>query len=245
MLKNDLGTWGSHVLGVLRAVPRVVPRLVLIGVLLVAAVVGLLIATASLAADPLQETLAETAYSESAPARMLWLIVLWGLVPAAALIVAGLVYIGATLLLADSALAGIRPQTLRVLGSSAQRMLAGLVVLLAITVGIVPLFYFAVRWSFALPEVWVRGASVREALRASWQVTQGRILRMYAVLGSAIVAVLAIGYVGSSVAGQLPWEHSAVVVQAVLSVILAPIPLILLAMLWRSFTGHRSTGEAV
>lgn len=245
MLKNELGTWGSRILGVLRALPRVLPRLVVIGVLLVAAVVGLLIATASLAAAPLQETVAEMAYSESAPARMLWLIVLWGLVPAVSLIAAGLVYVGATLLLADSALAGIRPQTLRVLGSSARRMLAGLLVALAIVVGVVPLFYFAIRWAFALPEVWLRGASVRDALRSSWQASRGRILQMYVVLGSAVVAVVAIGYAGSLFAGYLPWEHSMVVTQAVLSVALAPIPLILLTVLWRSFTGHRSTGAEV
>src|SRR5690606_17186863 len=112
----------------------------------------------------------------------------------------------------------------RALGLAVRRVGAGLVVVLALLIGLVPLGYLAVRWSFALPEVWLAGASPRVALRTRWQSTRGRVASLYGVLGGAYLAVIALAVGVPLLVGMLPWEHGALVAQALCGMLLAPVP---------------------
>ncbi len=247
MTRFDPRTLAPAIRRVLGALWRILPRLILLGVLLVAASVTIVVVMARLATPALQQTLADMAFDGTLVRQMLMQTVLWGALPVAALLCAGVIYLAATFLLADAALSGTRPFTLRTLAQAVRQLGHGLLVVLAVIAGIVPLFFLAVRWALALPEVFVRGVSARQALRESWRLTRGRTLQTYLVLGTTLIVVLSLGYGIPQLAGILPWEHATVVAQAVLSTLLAPVPAIMLVILWRSFTDDtpRPAPEAV
>lgn len=218
--------------------PRILPRLLLIGAALTAAALLIIVVFAQLASPSIQQTMADLPFDGTLNQRMIVLIVLWGIVPALGLIAASILVLAATFLLSDAALTKTRPFTLRVVADTMSRLWPGLLVVLAVIVGILPLFYFAVRWALALPEVFVRGVSAREALRRSWRLSRGHVLRIYITMGLTLLVVITLSVAVSALADRLPWEHSVIITQAVLSALIAPVPVIVLTWLWRDLSGR-------
>lgn len=220
-----------------RAFPRTLLATLVVGILLAAVLTVVVVATVFAAAPTLVELIRVAAVEFTLAGQVLWTAALWALLPLAGFVLTGLIYLGSALIFADAVLRGDHVRIPRVLMCAVRRAGSGLLVTLAIIIGILPLGFFAVRWAFALPEVWLRGASPRAALRASWQRTAGRVTLLYLVLGGAYLAVIALGIGVPLLVGMLPWEHGVVVAQALCGAVLSPIPVLVLVQRWRDAGG--------
>lgn len=240
MPSPDSGSTHRAFLHLTRAFPRTLVATLAAGVMLTAVLTLVVVVTVFAAAPTLVDLIRIVAVEYTLAGQVLWTAALWALLPLAAFVLTGLIYLGSALIFADAALRSGHAGIFRALGLAVRRVGAGLVVVLALLIGLVPLGYLAVRWSFALPEVWLAGASPRVALRASWQSTRGRVASLYGVLGGAYLAVIALAVGVPLLVGMLPWEHGALVAQALCGMLLAPVPVIVLVQRWRAAGGAAS-----
>ena len=102
-------------------------------------------------------------------------------------------------------------------GRAASYVLLGIVSGLAIAIGFVllvlPGLYLLARWSIAVPHVIVRGATMREAMRRSWQQTRDIVPPTCAALvlvGSGLIVSLILDGIPATASGPAPLMPSLV-----------------------------------
>lgn len=223
----------------LETITRVVVRLAVVtGVLTLALVVGLTVAL--LMAAPSQERVL-AALEAGTTTAMLALLVggASALIPVLLMAAGAALYSGMGLMFADAALRRQRVRASAALAASARQL--GHTVLTALVVIVtLPTIVLPVRWSLALPVVVIQGRRWREALAESWALTRGRSVRTGVVLALTFAVVIVLAAVLSLLGAASGNGWVAFGVQLAASLALMPLPLIVLAALYRAAGGPAS-----
>lgn len=223
----------------LESVPPVVVRLAVVAaVLTLALVVGMVVAL--LMAAPSQERLL-AALEAGTNTAMLALFVgsAWALIPALLMTASAALYCGMGLLFADAALRRQRVRASTALAVSARQVghtvLAALIVVVTLPTVVLP-----IRWAFAVPVVVIQGRGWHEALAESWALTRGRSVRTGIILGLTFAVVIALAGALSLIGAASGSAWIAFGIQVAATLVLMPIPLVVMAALYLSAGGRAS-----
>ncbi|MCU1579775.1 MAG: hypothetical protein JWP19_1979 [Rhodoglobus sp.] len=115
-------------------------------------------------------------------------------------------------------------------------------VALAIPFGVA--FLLLVRWSLALPAVWIDRRGIRSALRESWERVEGRTIRVTVVLAVVLAVTLGLTLGAQALTAQL--GANADLVGSLVTLILAgPLPFVASTVLYRPGKDGRDAAKAV